>query len=115
MKNVNKLINIIVITGLVISPFSVSALTKKESVYSNLNYNGDVISTSVTNHLIDKNEEIEDETILKEILNINGEETFTIENNKLKWKSKGKDIFYRGITEENIPIKTEIKYYLNRV
>lgn len=93
---------------------SVLAFTKNETVYTNLDTTGKVTSTSVTNHLLLAGEkDFEDTTELKEILNINGKETFTLEGNSLKWNSNGKDIFYRGKTEKEQPIEVEIKYYLD--
>lgn len=114
MKKTNKLLNLTLITGLALSPLSVSALQKTENVYSNLNYDGSSYKTVVSNHLSWIEEgDIEDDSELKDILNINGEEKFTQTQNKLSWKSLGKDIFYQGKTEKQQPIKTEIKYYLN--
>lgn len=114
MKKTQKLLNLALITGLTLSPLSVSALQKSETVYSNLNYDGTPSKTVVSSHLswIDEGN-IEDDSELKNILNINGDETFTQNGNKLSWKSLGKDIFYQGNTESSLPIKTEVKYYLN--
>ena len=36
--------------------------------------------------------EVQDETYLKDLLNVNGKENFTLSNNNLKWENKGKDI-----------------------
>ena len=48
-----------------------------------LNSNGVVSKSSVTNHLISySNGRLDDETELKNILNINGNEEYTINNNK---------------------------------
>jgi putative membrane protein len=114
MKKSQKLLNLTLITGLALSPLSVSALQKTETVYSNLNSDGTPYKTVVSSHLswIDDGD-IEDDSELKDILNINGEEEFTQKDNKLSWKSIGKDIFYQGKTEKQQPIKTEIKYFLN--
>lgn len=57
--------------------------------------------------------ELEDETILKNIINLNGNEKFNLEGNKLTWYTKGKDIYYQGKTELESPIDINIKYYLN--
>ncbi len=114
MKKKKKLLNLTLIAGLTLYPLSVSALQKSETVYSNLNSDGSIYKTVVSNHLswITENE-IEDESELKNILNINGEEEFNQNQNKLSWKSLGKDIFYQGETDKPQPIKTEIKYFLN--
>ena len=92
----------------------VSALTKTESVFSNLNTDGSVNKTMVTNHICPKTkEEYMDETELEDIIKINGSETFTKEGNALKWKSDGKDIYYQGSTSKESPIDISINYYLN--
>ncbi|MCI8575424.1 MAG: hypothetical protein HFI09_03040 [Bacilli bacterium] len=109
-----KLLTLTLITGLTLSPLSVSAMEKTETVYSNLNPDGSTYKTVVSSHLSWLDEgNIEDESELKEILNINGDEEFSQKENKLSWKSLGKDIFYQGKTEKPQPIKTEIKYFLN--
>lgn len=100
--------------GLLLNPMNAFALNKSETVYVNLNYDGSAYKTVVSNHLsfLDENDTIDD-TELKNILNINGNETFTQNDQKIVWKSTGSDIFYRGDTEKNLPIETEISYFLN--
>ena len=114
MKKSQKLLNLTLITGLALSPLSVKALQKTENIYSNLHSDGSSYQTVVSSHLswIDEGD-VEDESELKDILNINGEEKFSQNGTKLSWKSLGKDIFYQGKTEKPQPIKTEIKYFLN--
>lgn len=109
-----------VCSSLVISfamlPFTVNAMTKDETVYTTLNKNGELYKTTVVNHLYQTEDEtIEDVTELKDILNINGEETFTINGKNLTWKNKGKEIFYQGMIEKELPIQTEVTYYLDGI
>ncbi len=95
-------------------PMNGYALTKNETIYTNLDETGKVIQSSVTNHLFIKDKNIfEDDTELKNILNINGNETFSLDQNMIKWDANGKDIFYQGTTEKEQPIDVEIEYYLN--
>ena len=109
-----KLITGVIALSIIVTPFQAFAMTKEESVYSNLNSDGTRFKTVVTNHLSEmKNTEIEDTTELKKILNINGKETFTLENHKLTWSYKGNDIFYQGDFEKELPIETSVKYYLD--
>ena len=92
----------------------VSALTKTESVFSNLNTDGSINKTTVTNHICSKDkDEYIDNSSLDEIINLNGSETFTKEGDTLKWKSDGKDIYYQGSTSKEGPIKISINYYLD--
>lgn len=114
MKNITKLITISALTALTLTPITAKALTKNESVFSSLNTNGSVFSTTVTNYLkVSSKQELEDNSELKEITNVNGDETFTKNNNTLKWKTDGKDIYYQGTTTKDLPLDINIKYYLN--
>lgn len=114
MKKWNKGVIIGLAGCVLLNPMSVYALTKNETIYTNLDASGKLVTSSVTNHLfIHDQGEFEDETELKEILNINGKETFTLNNQILKWKTNGNDIFYRGKTDKEQPIDVEVEYYLD--
>ena len=101
---------------LVLSMFPINclALTKTETIYSNLKDNGEVKSTDISVGLtnLDKGEVI-DYTKLDNIKNVNGEEKFSRESEKLTWKSTGKDIYYKGVLNDNLPITVSCRYYLN--
>ena len=113
-KKIEKTIILSLITLLTITPLSAKAITKNESVYSTLKPNGTRYQTTVTNHLqIDYKQELQDQSELKEIINLNGNETFTKNGNTLKWKTDGKDIYYQGTTTKELPLDIKIKYYLN--
>ncbi|MBQ2640339.1 MAG: hypothetical protein IJF92_06250 [Bacilli bacterium] len=113
MKRINKLLIIALIFGL-FSPITTLALSKKETIYNTIDYNGKVNKTIVNNHLyLDTKGSVEDETELKNILNINGDESFKKEGNKLVWNASGKDIFYRGETSKELPLSIKATYYLN--
>lgn len=104
----------LLLISLILIPFNTFALSKKETVYSNLDYDGKVTNTIVTNHIYNKDTgTLEDETELTDILNINGKEKFEINDKKLTWQLSGKDIFYRGNTSKVLPVDTKITYYLN--
>lgn len=92
-----------------------SALTKEETVYAKMNYDGSVNNILVTDHLINNDEEemLKDITDLENIVNINGNETFIKKDKNVTWNSKGNDIFYQGTTEKEMPVKLDIKYYLD--
>ena len=95
-------------------PLSVFATTKDETVYSRLNSDGSVNKTIVSNHISNiKEGSYKDRTNLKDIVNTNGDERFDLIDDSLTWSSKGEDIFYKGTSEETLPIKTTIKYYLD--
>ena len=116
MKNILKKVtaSMLVIT-LLSTSFPVYALTKNETVYGKLGEDGKVKNVYVNEQLINSEKEstIEDYTDLKDILNINSNETFTIDNNKIVWNAEGNDILYQGKYENNLPIDVSIKYSLN--
>lgn len=114
MKKTNRIIKGFITLALMLSPISVFALEKEETVYTNLNYNGKGKNISVVNRLTYQGQkEITDETNLKKILNINGKEKYIKNGNILTWKTNKKDIYYEGKTEKGLPITMDIKYYLN--
>lgn len=100
--------------SLIFLPFNIYALEKQETVYSSLSSNGEVKNVVVVNHL--KNPDvgdIEDYSELDKIVNLNGNEKYTFNNNTLLWKSSGNDIFYRGEINKVLPLQTKITYYLD--
>ena len=109
----NKLLNILLV-GCMVLPINTYALEKQEVVFTTLNSKGEVVENIVNNHLkyVSK-DTVEDETILKNILNISGKEKFNKDGDKLTFKGNGKDITYQGTTDKELPITASIKYYLN--
>ena len=95
-------------------PINIFALEKTETVYATLDSNGQVKKTSINTKLTDLDKgDITDFTKLKDIKNINGEELFSYESGKITWKSTGKDILYKGVLNDSLPIEVQVKYYLN--
>ena len=96
-------------------PYNVFALQKEETVYTKLNTDGSVKSTFVTNHLIneDKLETIEDYSNLENIININSNIPYTRNAELLTWNAGGKDIFYQGSLNKQIPVSQNITYTLD--
>lgn len=114
MKIRNKIFSGILLSTLLLTPTSTYALEKEETVYANLTYNGKEKTSTVVNKLTYQGQkEITDETELKKILNINGEEKYVLDGNKLTWKTKKKDIYYQGKTKKKLPITVKVSYYLN--
>lgn len=93
----------------------VYALTKNETVYTKLKSDGSVKSITVNEQLLnnDKSKNIEDETNLKNIISLNSNNKFKINNNSLNWTSKGIDIYYKGTIDKELPVDVSVKYYLN--
>lgn len=114
MKKFNQVITLSVATMLLLNPASVFAMTKNETIYSTLNYNGVIKKTTINTRLSDLEKgSVVDYTKLDDIKNINGREKFSLDSGTITWKSTGKDIFYQGKVTEELPIKVTAKYYLN--
>lgn len=99
---------------LALMPMGVNAITKDETVYTVLDRNGGIKSSSVTAHIYgDLKDETEDETLLKNIMGIKGANNITYTDRCVKFNNKGKDIYYRGTIDKKMPIESAIKYYLD--
>ena len=79
--------------------------TKHERVYVVATADGTIksITDSVRLENADGLDEIMDQTILSDIQNVGGKETFTLDEKTLTWKSNGKDIVYQG-TSDKTPV-----------
>ena len=88
---------------------------KEETVYVKTDASGNAESVIVSNHL--KNEEgtaeLQDETQLKDIVNVKGSETYKADGTKLTWEAGGNDIYYQGTTDKKIPVDVNITYELD--
>ena len=113
MKKMKTVAAAFTIVALSLIPFSASA-AKTETIYTNMDYSGNVKKTTVSNHIENTKEgEISDNSLLTNILNVNGSENFTQDDTHVTWYAKGKDIFYTGTTKEAQPINIVTKYYLD--
>ena len=115
MENKNLKAALLLVSGMLLLPSNIMALTKNETVYGKLENNGNVRSMYVNEQIINKNKEneLKDYSELKDILNINGNEKYTIKDGNIIWKSKGNDIFYQGKLEKNLPVSVSTSYKLN--
>ena len=113
MKNVKRLGTILLTGAILTTTIPVNALEKNETVYSKLNNDGSVKSTVVSEYLKNSDETINDVTNLTNILNINGNEKFKIDGTNITWDAKGKDIYYQGETEAELPVNLQISYKLD--
>lgn len=88
---------------------------KDESVYLISHANGKAYNTIVSDHLTnkDKADTLEDQSNLKDIKNVKGDEEFTQDGDKLTWKAGGNDIYYQGTTDEEAPVSQKVTYYLD--
>ena len=92
----------------------VYALTKEENVYVKLNENGKEESVTISEHLYDySGKNIKDKSSLTNIKNINGDEKYNQNGSDLVWETNGKEIYYQGQTDKELPISIDVKYYLD--
>lgn len=93
----------------------VAAFTKDETVYTNAKSNGEQYQTIVTDHLINEEDEklLKDMTNLLNIENTSGDEKFTQDGESLVWEADSNDIYYKGETDQELPVKLNIKYELD--
>ena len=109
-----RLFNLLFIFVICIIPLNINAMTKTETIYSTLDYDGSIKKTTINTRLssIDKGD-IVDYSNLSDIKNLNGDEKFSKDSSKITWKSTGRDIYYQGSINDNLPIKVSASYYLN--
>lgn len=116
-KTIAKILTIVMALSIITSSvaFAEGKVTKEETVYVNLNNKGEVIDTtsSIWLHSDSPLKTVEDKTILKEVINVKGDEVPKSEEGKLIWQSDKKDIYYQGKADKELPIKAEIRYYLD--
>jgi putative membrane protein len=107
-KIIKKSIIYTMIASITIGCIPVNAATKDETIYSKRNNDGTVKNTIVSEHIMGSTE---DSTLLKDIINVNGDEEYTRIDNNVTWK--GDNIYYQGNTEKELPIDMNITYTLN--
>lgn len=90
-------------------------VSKKETVYVNINNDGSVSNINVTDWLhTDKGQVcVDDISTLTDIESIK-DDTVPVKNgNILQWNMSGTDLYYSGKTKEKPPVSLDIKYYLD--
>lgn len=88
---------------------------KQETVYAFLDENGTFQSATVSEWLHSDNgfDNVEDTSTLKDIKNLKGDETPTVNGTTLIWNSDNDDIYYQGTSNEQLPVNMEVSYYFN--
>lgn len=117
MKNLIKKITAttLVIGQIFLASSNILAVTKEETVYSKLDTNGKSYQTVVSDHIKNTEylEEIKDLSDLLEIENLSEDNTYTQNGNVIVWNAKGKDIYYNGKSEKELPIEVKMTYTLD--
>lgn len=116
-KNIGcKVVASTVIASMLVAPAcTVFGYSKDETVYTKTKNDGSSYKTIVTEHLknTDSLEDILDSSVLNNIQNTNGDESFSKNDNTLVWKANGNDIYYQGETDKELPISMKITYKLD--
>ena len=115
MKNVKKILISFLALWLLISPITTLAFYKDETIYTNLRCDGSVKGTLVNNHIynFDDDNNVNDDSEIKELLNISGAKEYTVNNSNISWESVKKDLYYQGLVKKELPVNVKITYYLN--
>lgn len=89
---------------------------KEETVYVNADATGNSDEVTVSDWLKNSGSvsgNLTDESILKEIKNVKGDETFTENGDRLTWNTAGEDIYYQGTTDKELPVSVKLTYFLD--
>ena len=89
--------------------------TKDETVYVIADANGNTGKIIVEDWLknVDGAATIKDQSDLENIANVKGDETFSQDGQQLIWQADGKDIYYEGTTDKELPVTEAVTYYLD--
>ena len=94
---------------------SASEVSKQESVFVNLDANGNTSDITVSDWI--KNvaiaSSLKDKSALTDITNLKGEEAFKQNGNDLTWDANKEDIYYQGKIDKEIPVTMNITYKLD--
>ena len=97
-------------------PSHASESGKEETVYVIADASGNTQNVIVSNWLKNKDgaSTITDRTNLKDIQNVDGDETYTEnKDGTITWKADGNDIYYQGTTDQKLPVDVKISYTLD--
>lgn len=89
---------------------------KEETVYVNADATGNSDEVTVSDWLKNSGSvsgNLTDESILKEIKSVKGDETFTENGDQLTWNTAGEDIYYQGTTDKELPVSVKLTYFLD--
>ena len=103
---------------LVLALSGVSALaenTKQERVFAVASADGTLqsLTDSIRLENADGLDEITDRTMLSEIQNVSGKESFTLDGETLTWQAAGKDITYQGTSDKALPLTPVVTLLLD--
>ena len=88
---------------------------KHERVYVVVNHDGEVQTLLDSVHLEngDALDVLSDRTMLKDIENVSGHETFTLDGETLTWQADGSSIIYQGTSDKRPDVLPHVSFTLN--
>ncbi len=94
-----------------------ASFEKSETVYTVMNADGSVKSTTVSEHLYNSNglSSVTDQSTLSNIQNTESDATFTQDGEKLVWNTDDTDVYYKGETTRQLPITAKVTYKMDGV
>lgn len=92
-----------------------STAQKEETVYVMTDAYGAAKEIIVSDWLknTENTEKLEDVSDLKDIVNVKGSEDYIVEGDHLEWNANGKDIYYQGTTDKELPVEMKVTYLLD--
>ncbi len=92
-----------------------TGVDKEENVYVIADANGVAQEVIVSDWLKNKDGSatLTDATDLKDISNVKGDETYSTKGDEISWAADGKDIYYQGTTDKEIPVDVKVTYFLD--
>ena len=88
---------------------------KEETVYVLADASGQAEKVIVSDWLRngEKADEMKDQSSLRDIENVKGDEKASADGENLTWPTAGHDIFYQGTTDKESPIRVSVRYRLD--
>lgn len=87
---------------------------KDETVFVLMDENGKIKEQTVSVWLhSDKPIDLLDQSNLTDIVNLKSDENPIVKGDKVHWKSKKKDIYYKGASTKELPVDIEVSYKLD--
>ncbi|MEY8380180.1 hypothetical protein [Ileibacterium valens] len=88
---------------------------KTETVYTFINEDGDIKKTLVSSWIHNENgiKNIKENLDLKEVENVKTEEEPVVKGDEYTWSVEGKDVYYQGVTDKELPVTVDITYELD--
>lgn len=104
-----------IIAAATLIPYNTHAMSQDETVYVKLQETGSLNYVTVNKHLLNdlRDTKLSDRSTLSEIENINGFENYTKDGERIIWDADGKDIYYSGKTDKELPVQLEVEYKLD--